>query len=69
MKHVINQRLAIPGDMGFVVKVGLFSGLREDEARYTFTGVPIYELPVVCDTAGHIAWVNYNHFHWLRSYT
>jgi intergrase/recombinase len=30
----INELLAIPGDMGLIVKIGLFSGLREDEARY-----------------------------------
>ncbi len=34
IQEKINKLLAIPGDMGFVVKVGLFSGLREDEARY-----------------------------------
>jgi intergrase/recombinase len=34
IQEKINKILAIPGDMGFVVKIGLFSGLREDEARY-----------------------------------
>ena len=34
IQEKIAKLLAIPGDMGFVVKVGLFSGLREDEARY-----------------------------------
>ena len=34
IQEKINKLLAIPGDMGFVVKIGLFSGLREDEARY-----------------------------------
>jgi intergrase/recombinase len=34
IQEKINKLLTIPGDMGFVVKVGLFSGLREDEARY-----------------------------------
>jgi hypothetical protein len=33
IQEKINKLLAIPGDMGFVVKVGLFSGSREDEAR------------------------------------
>ena len=34
IREKINKLLAIPGEMGFVVKIGLFSGLREDEARY-----------------------------------
>jgi intergrase/recombinase len=34
IQEKISKLLAIPGDMGFVVKIGLFSGLREDEARY-----------------------------------
>jgi intergrase/recombinase len=34
IQEKINKLLVIPGDMGFVVKIGLFSGLREDEARY-----------------------------------
>jgi intergrase/recombinase len=34
IQEKIRKLLSIPGDMGFVVKVGLFSALREDEARY-----------------------------------
>jgi intergrase/recombinase len=34
IQEKINKLLSIPGDMGFIVKIGLFSGLREDEARY-----------------------------------
>ena len=34
IQEKITKLLAIPGDMGLVVKIGLFSGLREDEARY-----------------------------------
>lgn len=34
IQEKINKLLAIPGDMGFIVRMGLFSGLREDEVRY-----------------------------------
>lgn len=34
IQETVKKLLAIPGDMGFVVKIGLFSGLREVEARY-----------------------------------
>jgi intergrase/recombinase len=34
IQEKINKLLTIPGDMGFIVRVGLFSGLREDEVRY-----------------------------------
>jgi intergrase/recombinase len=47
IREKINKILAIPGDMGFVVKIGLFSGLREDEARYIH-GKEICENNVGC---------------------
>ena len=34
IQETVKKLLAIAGDMGFVVKIGLFSGLREVEARY-----------------------------------